>query len=206
MLASRPLRHTAAQIVFVIISIVILTNVTTAQQADDLNVLNRQVVGLYQAGKYAEATEIAKRAVDMAEWVLGSDHPDVGAYLNNLAELYRAQSRYAEAEPLLKRSLTIAEKAFGPDHPTVGIRLNNLAMLYDAQSRYAEAEPLLKRALAIAEKTLGPDHPDVGTRLNNLAELYRAQGRYAEAEPLYKRAIAIAQTARPNFRPRPNQN
>ena len=44
---------------------------------------------------------------------LGSDHPDVGTSLNNLAALYQAQGRYSEAEPLYKRSLTIYEKALG---------------------------------------------------------------------------------------------
>jgi hypothetical protein len=47
--AGGPLWHTTARIVFVILSVVILASVTTAQQADDLNVLNQQVVGLYQA-------------------------------------------------------------------------------------------------------------------------------------------------------------
>jgi hypothetical protein len=38
-----------------------------AQRADDdLKALNQQVVLLYQAGKYAEATDIAKRALDVA--------------------------------------------------------------------------------------------------------------------------------------------
>jgi type IV secretory pathway protease TraF len=67
MIAGRPLRRTTARIVLVILSVVILTNATTAQQADDLNVLNQQVVGLYQAGKYPEATEIAKRALAIAQ-------------------------------------------------------------------------------------------------------------------------------------------
>src|SRR6476619_441018 len=78
-----------------------------AQGTDDLAALNQQVVKLYQAGKYAEATDIAKRSLVLAEKQSGSDHPDVGQSLNNLAWLYNAQGRYAEAEPLLKRSLAI---------------------------------------------------------------------------------------------------
>jgi tetratricopeptide (TPR) repeat protein len=51
-------------------------------------------------------------------------------YLNNLANLYKAQNKYDEAEPLYKRSLAIREKAVGPDHPFVAVGLNNLADLY----------------------------------------------------------------------------
>jgi CHAT domain-containing protein/tetratricopeptide (TPR) repeat protein len=173
----------------------VASSTARAQQSDDLNTLNQQVVALYQAGKYAEATDIAQRALALAERRFGPDHARVAAALNNLAALYDDQGRYAEAEPLYKRALAITEKALGPDHPDVGVRLNNLAGLYLAQGRYAEAEPLYKRALAIAEKALGPDHPDVGIRLNNLAWLYKDQGRYAEAEPLTKRALAIAEKA-----------
>jgi tetratricopeptide (TPR) repeat protein len=72
---------------------------------------------LYQAGKYAEAQEIAKRALAVAERRYGLDHPNVATSLNNLAELYRNQGMYGEAEPLYKRSLAIAEKALGPNHP-----------------------------------------------------------------------------------------
>jgi esterase/lipase superfamily enzyme len=165
--------------------------------ADDLNALNQQFEQLYRAGKYAEAIELAQRALTVAERQFGPDDVQVGRALNNLAELYRAQGRNGEAEPLIKRAFTIDEKALGAEHPSVGEDLNNLAGLYREQSRYAEAEPLYKRALAIDEKALGPNHPEVGTDLNNLAGLYRAQGRYVEAEPLYKRALAIAEKATP---------
>jgi CHAT domain-containing protein/tetratricopeptide (TPR) repeat protein len=166
-----------------------------AEGADDAYALNRQVVQLYRQGEYAEATEIAKRVLQLREKALGPEHPDVGQSLNNLAGLYFVQGRYGQAEPLYKRALAIGEKALGPEHPTLGTHLNNLAGLYHAQGRYGQTEPLYKRALAIAEKALGPEHPDVGRDLNNLAELYRAQGRYAEAEPLFKRALVIAEKA-----------
>jgi tetratricopeptide (TPR) repeat protein len=195
MAGGQRLRRAAALIFLVAFSLVIGSATARAQQSDNLDTLNQQVLHLYQAGKYSEATDIAKRALAVAQRQFGSDDAKVGTVLNNLAVLYREQGRYAEAEPLVKRALAIDEKALGPDHPAVGADRNNLAELYRAQGRYSEAEPLLKRLLAITEKALGPDHPDVGTRLNNLALLYDAQGRYAEAEPLLKRALAIAEKA-----------
>jgi CHAT domain-containing protein/tetratricopeptide (TPR) repeat protein len=161
------------------------------QVTDEFDALNQQVVRLYQAGKYAEATEIAKQLLANKEKKLGPDHPQVAAILNDLAFLYRTQGHHHEAEPLLKRSLAIYEKAHGPDHPEVATVLNNLAVLYNRLGRYADVEPLLKRALDIYEKVLPPDHPEVAGALNNLAATYRAEARYDEAEPLYKRALAI---------------
>lgn len=104
---------------------------------------------LYQAGDYRAATPLAERALKLSEKALGPDHPNVGASLNNLAELYHAQGRCAHAEPLYKRTIAICEKALGPDHPNVGTALSNLAGFYRDQGRYADAEALWKRAEAI---------------------------------------------------------
>jgi tetratricopeptide (TPR) repeat protein len=120
-----------------------------AQDSDDVAAINSKVAQLYKQGKYSEATEVAKRALALAEKALGPDHPDVGHSMNNLALLQKSQGRYAEAEPLYRRSLALWEKALGANHPDVGTSLNNLAMLYEDQGRYAEAEPLYRRSLGL---------------------------------------------------------
>ena len=155
--------------------------------------LNYEGMAWIAAGQYADAQPPLEHALALREKVLGPEHADVSASLNNLAALYHTLGRYADAEPRYQRALAIGEKVFGPEHPDVATTLNNLAELYRAQGRYAEAEPHYQRALAIREKVLGPEHPDVAMSLNNLAELYRAQGRYAEAEPHYQRALAIVE-------------
>ena len=160
-------------------------------QSDELSVLDAQVIKLYQAGKYSDASSVAERALALSEQLYGPSHPNVAVALNDLAELYRAEGRYADAEPITRRALAIRETALGRDDPGVAQSLNLLAELCRAQGRYAEAEPLLKRALAIYESAFGPDSLDVAPSLNNLALLYQGEGRYAEAEPLYRRALAI---------------
>jgi tetratricopeptide (TPR) repeat protein/CHAT domain-containing protein len=164
-----------------------------AQPTDDLDALNRQVVQLYQAGKYAEATALAKRSLSVTERKFGPDHPSAATVLNNLAELYRAQGRYAEAEPLMRRALAIDEKNMGPEHPNVAATLNNLAGLLLVSDRLSEAESLYRRALAIDEKSFGPDDPRVITDLTKLVQLLQYANRAREAEPLYKRAIAVSE-------------
>ena len=149
--------------------------------------------------KYAEAEQLSRHAVEIRHKLLGPDHEDTAASLNDLAVLCDRQGRYAEAEPLYERALAIREKTLGPDHPDTATSLNNLATLYDSQGRYAEAEPLYERALAIREKAFGPDHPHTASSLNNLAFLHSSQSHYAKAEPLYERALAIKErTLGPN--------
>ena len=162
---------------------------------DDATVLNNTALSLTEAGDYAGAEPLLRRALAIDEKALGADRPDVAASLNNLAALLYPKGDYAGAEPLLRRALAISEKALGPDHPHVALALNNLGALLAAKGDYAGAEPLYRRALTIDEKALGPDHPNVANILDNLAGLLYAKGDYAAAEPLLRRALAIDERA-----------
>src|SRR5690348_16788871 len=82
---------------------------------------------LKAAGKYAEATPLAERALKLREIVLGENHLDVATGLNLLANIRYEQGLFAQAEPLLKRALAIQEAALGKNHPDVASSLDNLA-------------------------------------------------------------------------------
>jgi len=150
-------------------------------------------LGLYYntQARYAQAEPLYRRALEINEIALGSNHPTVATCLNNLATLLETTNRLNQAELLYRRALEINEKSFGKDHPNVARALNNLAELLRNTNRLKEAEPLYRRALEIAEKSLGPNHPNVAKTLNNLAELLRNTNRLKEAEPLYRRAFEI---------------
>lgn len=70
-------------------------------------ILNREAMELYRAGKYDRAIVVAKKALEVAEKNVGPNHPDVATSLNNLALLYRATNRVAEAEKLEERAARI---------------------------------------------------------------------------------------------------
>lgn len=88
-----------------------------SSQDDELLRLSNEAFLLYQQGKYPQAVETGRKALDVAEKAFESNHPHVATSLSNLAVFYNAQGQYAQAEPLLQRSLTIREKALGTDHP-----------------------------------------------------------------------------------------
>src|SRR5262249_20771016 len=79
----------------VLVCMAVLTGATRAQRGNDPAALDAELARLYQAGKYAEAAEIAKRSLAIMEMVLGPGHPAVGTSLNNLAGLYWRQGRFA---------------------------------------------------------------------------------------------------------------
>jgi Tetratricopeptide repeat len=81
-MAWRLLQRWVAPIVLAALLMVIASLMQArAQGTDDLDALNKQVVTLYSQGKYAEATEIAKRSLALAEKKLGPDHHTVGTSL-----------------------------------------------------------------------------------------------------------------------------
>ena len=95
-----------------------------AKDTADPEALNRQAEQLYLAGKYVEATELAKEALTLAG-------PVVAKALNNLATLYFVQGRDADAEPLFKCALAILQKALGPNLADIATTRNYLARLPD---------------------------------------------------------------------------
>jgi tetratricopeptide (TPR) repeat protein len=150
-------------------------------------------VGNYFHGRaaYAEAESFTRRAFIIREKVLGVEHPDVAASLNNLAELLRKQGKYIEAERLHQRALAIFEKSHGQVHPDVADSLDNFALVLSHNGKNADAEIHYRRALAIREKLFGPNHLDVADSRHNLAMWYFKQRNYDEAERLNRLALAI---------------
>jgi tetratricopeptide (TPR) repeat protein len=144
-------------------------------------------------GLYALVEPWYQHCLEQNTHLLGEDHPNVAASLNNLAYLYASQGRYTEAEPLFVRALELRKRLLENGHADVATSLNNLAGLYYAQGRYTEAEPLYIQALELRKHLLEDGHVDVATSLNNLAGVYYAQGRYTEAESLFVRALALRQ-------------
>ena len=166
----------------------------TAEEVEEASRLVPKCGELYSAGKYDESIELCQRILVIYEKVLGGEHPNIAALLNNIAEGYKAQGDYAKAESHLRRALTINEKALGGEHPDVASFLNNLAMLYDTKGDYAKAEPLFRRALAIREKALGGEHTAVAVSLLSLATLYEAKEDYPRAVEFMTRGQEIRES------------
>jgi tetratricopeptide (TPR) repeat protein len=146
-----------------------------------------------RAGAFEHAHKLGQAALAIRERELGSEHPDVGQSLYELAALYCEEGRVRDAESAYKRALSVYQKALGAEHPDVAQVVDRLAALYRTQRRFGESEPLYRRALAIRVKALGAKHPRVLRSLNTLARLYFQQGQYDRAESLYRRVWGISE-------------
>jgi tetratricopeptide (TPR) repeat protein/CHAT domain-containing protein len=190
-MTGRGLLRASALIVVLLLSFGLNAADAKPKRGDELQTLNQNVDKLFQAAKYPEAAEAARRALAVAERRYKPNDRRVLDALTQVVQIYRAQGRFAEAEPLAQRALVIAEKTLGREDPDVGTALDNLGTVYVNNKRYADAEPLLKRALAIREKSFGPLDPRTGVPLSGLALLYTAQSRFADVVPINERLVQI---------------
>ena len=76
-------------------------------QGIEWDVLNKEVISLYQKGQYDRAVVVAKKALDVAEKAGGPDHPAVATSLENIAGLYLKSGRAKEAKSLESRAAHI---------------------------------------------------------------------------------------------------
>ena len=116
---------------------------------------------------------------------LGTVNLSYARCVNNLAILYKNQSKYEQAEPLYLESLAIRAQLIGRETRDYAMALNNIGNYYYACGDYANAEKYHADALDIREKILPEDDPDYKQSLNNLANVYSDLGNYAAAEKLY---------------------
>ena len=143
-------------------------------------------------GRYDEARDLDRRALEIREKVLGHDNVAVGESLIGMAQSYLAQNLVDDARPLLQRALAIKEKALGPEHLDIAVIVGMLANVAYKQARYDEARALHARAIAIYAKKLGPRDINIAVVLSEIADIEQRQGKLGEAERLLVEARQIA--------------
>jgi TonB family protein len=151
--------------------------------------LNNAAVKLYNAERYDEALNAAKKALEIRERILAADDKRVIASIVNLAAIHLELKNYKEAEVYYKRLLAADEKQSGSDSLQVAKTLEVLAWLHHARGNESQAESAYKRVLVIKEKVNGPDSKEVAQTLFRIAEIYQSRGELEKAMPLYQRLL-----------------
>jgi CHAT domain-containing protein/tetratricopeptide (TPR) repeat protein len=156
---------------------------------DLISPLNNLATALEGKKDYAEAEQLLRRSLRIAETALGPDHPRVATRLSNLGGVLVRDNRAVEAIPLFQRALAIVEKSRPADHTDLTGPLSGLAEAMFNIGRLVEAETLLRRALAINEKAFGRENPETATGYVNIGLVRATTGDWAGAVDLYRRAL-----------------
>ncbi len=159
--------------------------------ADKVEAMNSQILTLFKQGQYAQALDLAGKALKYSEDNLGPESPETATCLNDLGGMYQSLGSYSNAAAMFQRGLEIREKILGPEHPFTARNLQNLGTAYMDMGQYTKAETLLQRALAINEKVTGPESMATVFSLGCLGVLYQDMGDYSQAEFYDERTLAI---------------
>jgi len=137
-----------------------------------------------------EAERDARRALGIAEGLLGSDHFFVARLRLRLARVLRMSGQLDEADSLYELVEAPLVAALGDSVPDVGVLLDEEGEIQMARSRPEAAEPLLRRSLAIFQADFHDDHWRVSQVRIHLAACLAAQGRDDEADSLLQAGLA----------------
>jgi serine/threonine protein kinase/DNA-binding SARP family transcriptional activator len=152
-------------------------------------------------GVHDQAIAHLTRAGDLRVQVLGPNHPETLATLNNLALAYRNAGRTDEAIRLHEQVRDGRTAVLGPGHQDTLTSLDNLANAYQDAGRSAEAIPLFELVRERKTATLGPNHLSTLTTLHNLGWAYQEADRTDDAirllEHVRDRRTAVLGRAHP---------
>ena len=161
----------------------------------------RLVNVLYKAGKYAEATPVAREAVRLRTEALGPRHRDTATSLDDLGAVLLETADAAAAEALMREALAIRREVLGPSDPQLAVSLNNLGFVLQGQREMQQAEAMFRESLAIDRARLGNEHPEVAIKLVNLSRLMMDQEEPEPAEAFAREAVEIRRKVLGNEHP-----
>jgi tetratricopeptide (TPR) repeat protein len=167
----------------------------STERGNDLDSIDELADWFRCRGLFNSSQALYRRALEVSEKALGTDHPKTLARLDDLGDFLSEKGDYEGAGVVYHRVLETMKMISGPEDPDTWRSLDKYAKLLEKKGDYGGAEALARRALTIAE-----DHEHVLGSLNRLARLLQRKGDNETAEALLRR-IAETGGVSPNVDP-----
>jgi tetratricopeptide (TPR) repeat protein len=147
---------------------------------------------LERQGRYPDAEQVLRRALELQRAALGPAHPDMARTLQDLAKVIDESGNLKDAIPVMRQALAMQRQLNGsqPD-PGLAETINDLGVLLYESGNYDEAEKLYGEAITMKRRLLGENHPEIALTLENLARVLQNKGDLAGAEARYREALAM---------------
>lgn len=142
--------------------------VTTVDMADEAYLTGWIARYDYLRGSYRSAARLYRRGLEFFITVLGEDHLDSLAFMNNYALALAAQADYEEALKIQHRALDIAIETHGQEHPETLTTMSNLALTYWTILDLKKAREIQEKVLALTKRVRGLRHIDTTISAWNL--------------------------------------
>jgi len=145
----------------------------------------------FALGQYDLALRHLSRSYELRRELLGAEHPETLATLDNLVRPLRHQGKLDDARKLDEQALEIRRRIFGPEHPDTLRSMLGVADLLLNQGKSDDARKLLEQVLEIQRRVLGPEHPDTLLSMSVLAGVLQSKGNMDEAHKLRVQTLEI---------------
>ena len=127
----------------------------------------------------------------MQRRVLGEQHPDVAATLNNLAILHLHLDDFVGGADFSRQALAVWVTQGKPEHPFALGSKANLSVALRESGDLVESERLIREVLDARRQQLGEKHFLVSFTMDQLGIVLRLAGRPAEAVAQHRQAQAM---------------
>ncbi len=144
-----------------------------------------------RTGKFDEALEYNKKALNISEKVLDSLDPRISSIINNLSTLYKEKGDYDEALKYSKRAIRITLNTKPLNSNLLAKKYHNIGMIYIEINDTLAASKYYKMALDLRLSTLKKDHPDLAASYNSMGKVNKIKGKYNIALDYYYQALRI---------------
>lgn len=159
------------------------------------NLGNQLGLLLQNRARFDEALAALLDAERIDRAVLGDNHPEVAAVVNNIGgvlldkgDLGGVLERYREAE-------RICRAVYGDDHPNVAIVVNNIGGVLRVKGDFDGALERYRESERIDRAAYGADHPNVAIRVNNIGSVLQDKGDLDGALECFREAERIDRAA-----------
>jgi tetratricopeptide (TPR) repeat protein len=143
---------------------------------DQANLLHRYADLKIKQGKFVEAEQLARQAVDMHQRLHGNRHPETAFGLKTLARALESQQKLADAEKAIRDALLVFRHQFPEDHPNIRDTNYQLRSVIEARGDRSALDALSKDE---AEQAIRSYTPAYRVRL---AELLLANRKPTDAQ------------------------
>ncbi len=151
----------------------------------------------YNAGDYAKALEILRKA--LAIWLarVGPRHPTVGSLRINIAEMLRQLGRLDEAATELQTAIAVLSATAGPAAAQTLVAQHNLGAVRMQQGKVKEALELLEKTEAALVQVHGSAALEVAQARMHIADAQLQLGRLEPARAGYTAVMAVLDAPKP---------
>jgi len=146
----------------------------------------------YRLGRYADAEQTARQAVEAGQRVLKRDDEALLTATQSLAMMESMKGNHDEAVNLFRKVYQAHRAGQGPEDDSTLRAEFNLSSALSNAGRNAEAATTLRDLLAVLDRSRPPEDPIRMAVLPTLAHVLKTEGKDDEALAMYRTSVDLS--------------